>query len=154
MATNANILVPCMNAHPGGVVEDELLERKISYPEFSRLSGIPEPTLHDLVEARISVDEDIARKLEKGLGISYDFWLRFQKSYDEWPAKRAAWEAANPGWDKEEDDDEDEELSSNNNSVVVENGFDDKAVLTALHKLLNVRPLKKKKCKVMLTVEA
>ncbi len=149
MATNAEI-VTSTNSHPGNIIEEELFERKISYPDFAKMSGIPEHILHDLVNARMGVDAEIAQKLEKGLGISSSFWLKFQKRYDEWPAKRAAWEAANPGWDK---DVEEEEQFSDSRSVVVENGFDDNAVLAALHKLLKFNPVKNK-CKVMLTVEA
>ena len=85
------------------------------------------------MNARISIDDSIAQKLEKGLGISSSFWLKFQKRYDEWPAKRAEWEAANPDWDKENADEV--EQVTNNRTVVVENGFDDKAVLSALHNL-------------------
>ncbi|MBP5582792.1 MAG: helix-turn-helix domain-containing protein, partial [Bacteroidales bacterium] len=132
--------------------KEELFERKISYPDFAKLSGIPESTLNDLVNARISVDDSIAQKLEKGLGISSSFWLKFQKRYDEWPAKRAEWEAANPGWNKENADEV--EPVTDNRTVVVENGFDDKAVLSALHNLLKFRTVKRDKCKVMLTVEA
>ena len=98
METNKNQddLVAYCNSHPGGVLESELEARGISIADFSKMSGIEMPLLNEILSKNTAITIDIAKKLESTLGIDTKFWLDYQKLYDTWPERRAAYEAAHP----------------------------------------------------------
>ena len=108
MATNFNKIVTATNTHPGSIMADELEARGISIPKFAKMTGIDETILQNLAVKKGRIDAELAEKLGEGFGagLPKQIWLDLQTDYDEWPAKRAAWEAAHPNWDADADDDE------------------------------------------------
>lgn len=80
---------------PGDTVIDILNERSISLPDFANDIGLPIEAVNDLIQGRTVITLNFARKLQKTLGASVEFWLnrdyqyrkdiaRFKESEDEW----------------------------------------------------------------------
>lgn len=69
--------------HPGYYVEDIIEELGISQAEFALRMGTTPKTLSQLVNGRINISNDLAKKLSMMLGSSVDGWLNLQKKYDE-----------------------------------------------------------------------
>jgi len=75
-------LVPFKATHPGIVLQAELEARGIKHKAFATLIGVQESRLSEFINGKRKVTPELAEKLEETLGISYDFWLRFQNRYD------------------------------------------------------------------------
>ena len=65
--------------HPGYYVEDIIEELGISQAEFALRMGTTPKTLSQLVNGRINISNDLAKKLSMMLGSSVDGWLNLQK---------------------------------------------------------------------------
>lgn len=77
-----NRLVPFVATHPGEVLKDELKERGILQKELARQINVQPTHLNELIKGKRSMSMDIARKFESALGISAQFWMNMQNSYD------------------------------------------------------------------------
>ena len=71
-----------MAFHPGYYVAEIIEDMGISQAEFALRMGTTAKTLSKLVNGRISISDDLAKKLSAMLGISVDFWLNIQKEFD------------------------------------------------------------------------
>jgi HTH-type transcriptional regulator/antitoxin HigA len=71
-----------VSLHPGEVLEMELAARQIRKIDFAASLGIKPNHLSDLLHGKRHVSAATAIKLEKLLGISAEYWMRVQVSYD------------------------------------------------------------------------
>jgi HTH-type transcriptional regulator/antitoxin HigA len=140
MTRSVNDIVVSTRPVPARVLGYELEERNISLRKFSKDSGIELSVLKDLQKEKARITPEIAEKIEKVLNIPADFWLKFQKSYDEWPEKRRQWELAHPGWDK---DDVEE-----HNEVVFDGAYDENRLLTTIKNFITASGLNLNHCKI------
>jgi antitoxin HigA-1 len=74
--------------HPGEVLADELIARKITQKEFAQKIKLQPPHLNDLLKGKRHVSARIALKIENELGIDASYWLRLQMNYDLEVAKK------------------------------------------------------------------
>jgi addiction module HigA family antidote len=74
--------LPFIASHPGGLLKDELDARKISQKDFAVEIGMQKTMLNEIIKEKRPVTAETALLLEKTLGISADYWLRFQSQYD------------------------------------------------------------------------
>ena len=68
--------------HPGQILKDELAEIGISGSELSRQLKVPENRIPLIVSGKRNITADTALRLGKWFGMSADFWLNLQKSYE------------------------------------------------------------------------
>lgn len=82
MITNKQ-LTPFSATHPGSLIADELSARTdMNQQELAHLLGVNKTFLNEIIKGKRPVTADTALLLETALGISADFWLRFQAQYD------------------------------------------------------------------------
>lgn len=67
---------------PGETIIDVLSEKNISVKEFSKKMGYTESYINKLLIGELSVNEDIAEKLEKILGSTISFWINRETQYN------------------------------------------------------------------------
>ncbi len=79
--TTKNI-IPFEATHPGTVILDEINARNISQKELAHELGVLPTFLNEILKGKRAVTADFAILLEKSLGISADYWMRFQSQYD------------------------------------------------------------------------
>lgn len=73
--------------HPGEVLAEDFLEPLgISQSDFARRIGISFQRLNDILHARRGISVDTALRLARALGVSAQFWMNLQGSYDLWQA--------------------------------------------------------------------
>lgn len=82
MATN-KVLTPVQATHPGVLIKDELdatpdLNQRILAKELD----VKPSFLNEIIKGKRPVTADIAILLEKILGISADYWMKFQSQYE------------------------------------------------------------------------
>lgn len=82
MATN-KVLTPVQATHPGVLIKDELdatpnLNQRILAKELD----VQPSFLNEIIKGKRPVTADIAILLEKILGISADYWMKFQSQYE------------------------------------------------------------------------
>lgn len=81
--------LPAYNIHPGEDLYDELEARGLSQKHFAELLGLKSNMLNEIIKGKRRITPQLALKLEAGLGISADFWLKGQQMYDLYQARRA-----------------------------------------------------------------
>lgn len=74
--------IPFEATHPGTVILDEINARNISQKELAHELGVLPTFLNEILKGKRSITADFAILLEKCLGISADYWMRFQSQYD------------------------------------------------------------------------
>ena len=79
--TSVNEITPAYPVHPGSFIGEELKERGIKQKDFAKTIGMQATHLNALINGSRNVTPAIALKLEKGLGVSVDVWLRLQERY-------------------------------------------------------------------------
>ncbi len=79
--TTKNI-IPFEATHPGTVILDEINARNISQKELAHELGVLPTFLNEILKGKRAITADFAIILEKSLGISADYWMRFQTQYD------------------------------------------------------------------------
>lgn len=77
-----NNTAPFIATHPGELVRDEMRERGLTQKKLAALAGLTPTVVSEVVRAQRSVTEDIAKSLEKALGIPVVMWLNLQSQYD------------------------------------------------------------------------
>jgi len=68
--------------HPGDVLQMELEAREIRKSDFALQLQMRPSHFSELLHAKRNVSASVAIKLENTLGISAEFWMRVQTSYD------------------------------------------------------------------------
>lgn len=81
MATKSKRLVPARAIHPGEVLREELLERGIKQKDFAKTIGVQPTHLNEFIKGKRNLNESLAIKLEKALGISYKNWMSLHSGY-------------------------------------------------------------------------
>lgn len=74
--------IPFEATHPGEVLKDELDARKIIQKDFAVEIGMHKTMLNEIIKGKRPVTADLAILLERTLGISAEYWLRFQSQYE------------------------------------------------------------------------
>lgn len=75
-------------AHPGEILEEKLQEMKMGVKEFATRVSKPEKTIIAVLTGRSSITPDMALAFEMETTIRAHMWLRHQKSYDEFVARK------------------------------------------------------------------
>lgn len=81
METNRPEAVASRAIHPGEILREELIERGIKQKDFAKLIGVLPTHLNEVIKGKRNLNKEFAMKLEKALGISYQFWMNSQNSY-------------------------------------------------------------------------
>ncbi|MDD3721116.1 MAG: HigA family addiction module antitoxin [Lutibacter sp.] len=74
--------IPFSATHPGTLLKDELVAGGIKQKEFAVEIGMQHTMLSEIINGKRPITADLAILLERSLGISADYWLRFQSQYD------------------------------------------------------------------------
>ncbi len=71
--------------HPGEMLAFEFLEPLgITQADFADRIGISRGNLNTFVRGRRSLTPEMAKRLERALGVSAEFWMRLQATWDVW----------------------------------------------------------------------
>ncbi len=81
MAKRNEKLIPFKATHPGEILREELLARGIKQKDFAEMIGVQPTHLNEFIKGKRNLNEDLAIKFEKSLGISYKSWMNLQSSY-------------------------------------------------------------------------
>ena len=73
---------PIYPIHPGDILKDELKELGITASELAGYLHVPANRLYQLMSGKRSMTADTALRLEQWLGVSTEFWMNIQKSYE------------------------------------------------------------------------
>lgn len=68
--------------HPGEILADELSEIGISATELSRQLGVPANRISQIVQGKRSITGGTALRLGHWFGMSPQFWLNLQSTYE------------------------------------------------------------------------
>jgi addiction module HigA family antidote len=79
---NGNELHPSLYFHPGEMLLEEVEERKLKKSELANQIGILPGHLSELFKGKRNINARLAVRLEKVLGISAEYWLGLQSTYD------------------------------------------------------------------------
>ena len=74
--------VPGSAEHPGDMLSDELIARKMSQRTLAKLASTTPTTINGLIKRRKSISLSLALRLEQALGISAEYWINTQRMYD------------------------------------------------------------------------
>lgn len=82
MATN-KVLTPAQATHPGVLIKDELdATPDLNQRALAKQLDVQPSFLNEIIKGKRPITADIAILLEKSLGISADYWMRFQSQYE------------------------------------------------------------------------
>jgi addiction module HigA family antidote len=74
--------------HPGAVLREDILkEMNISVTRAAKELNVSRKQLSEVINESASVSAEMAVRLEKGFGVSAEFWLDMQKNYDIWKVR-------------------------------------------------------------------
>jgi addiction module HigA family antidote len=68
--------------HPGEFLQEEVEERELKKSDFAREIGLLPGHLSELFKGKRNINARMAVKLEKVLGVSAEYWLGLQSSFD------------------------------------------------------------------------
>ena len=68
--------------HPGEILRDELDELGMSAKAFADALGVPGNRISAILQGKRGITADTALRLSRYLGISAEFWLNLQKSFE------------------------------------------------------------------------
>ena len=75
--------------HPGLIIRDDVLpELQISVNEAAEQLGVSRVTLSRVINGRSAVTGEMALRVGKWVGNGPEIWLRMQRQYDLWQAKK------------------------------------------------------------------
>jgi HTH-type transcriptional regulator/antitoxin HigA len=74
--------IPFIASHPGGLLKDELEARSINQIDFAVEIGMHKTMLNEILKEKRPVTAETALLLEKTLGISAEYWMRYQSKYE------------------------------------------------------------------------
>lgn len=76
-------LIPAQATHPGVLIKDELdATPKLNQRTLAKELGVQPSFLNEIIKGKRPVTADIAILLENILGISADYWMKFQSQYE------------------------------------------------------------------------
>ncbi len=78
---NEKKLIPAFAVHPGEILREELKERGIKQKDFSKQIGVQATHLNEVIKGKRNINADLAQKLERNLGISFQTWMNLQNNY-------------------------------------------------------------------------
>lgn len=83
MTVQKTLLTPSQATHPGILIKDEI----DAIPNFTQKAlakelGMKPSFLNEIIKGKRPVTADLAILLEKSLGISADYWMKFQSQYE------------------------------------------------------------------------
>lgn len=81
MATKNERLVPARAIHPGEVLREELRERGIKQKDFAQSINMQPTHLNEFIKGKRNLNEDLAIRLEKQLGIPFNTWMKLHNGY-------------------------------------------------------------------------
>ncbi|QXP65758.1 HigA family addiction module antitoxin [Polaribacter sp. AHE13PA] len=82
MATN-KVLTPAQATHPGVLIKDEIdATPNLNQRTLAKELDVKPSFLNEIIKGKRPVTADIAILLEKILGISADYWMKFQSQYE------------------------------------------------------------------------
>ena len=81
--TSTHAFRPDWASAPGETIADLLAERDLSIDDFARLMDYTQEEARNLLEGRATISIGIARRLEKALGASVEFWISRDYQYRE-----------------------------------------------------------------------
>ena len=82
MATT-KIITPAQATHPGTLIKDELdAIPELNQRKLAQELDVKPSFLNEIIKGKRPVTADIAILLEKTLGISADYWMKFQSQYE------------------------------------------------------------------------
>jgi antitoxin HigA-1 len=68
--------------HPGGILGDELEELGISARELARQINVPANRITQIIRGQRGITGDTALRLGHWFGMSPEFWMNLQKTYE------------------------------------------------------------------------
>jgi addiction module HigA family antidote len=68
--------------HPGEFLQEEVEERELKKSDFAREIGLLPGHLSELFKGKRNINARMAVKLEKALGVSAEYWMGLQSSFD------------------------------------------------------------------------
>lgn len=78
-----NTLLPKYPTHPGILIKDELIEMgNVTQKEIAGQLHVSASYLSEVINGKRTINASLAIGLEEVLGISAEYWLRFQSQYD------------------------------------------------------------------------
>lgn len=77
----SNRLVSARAIHPGEILREELQERGIKQKEFAQLIGVQPTHLNEFIKGKRNLNEDLAMKFERYLGIPFKSWMNLHNGY-------------------------------------------------------------------------
>ena len=75
-------IIPAFATHPGELIKDELVERKMTQKELAELTGIKPSILSETINGKRSISLNVAAALEKAFGIPTQYWMNLQTQYN------------------------------------------------------------------------
>ena len=90
MATNQRRVWSNLPVSPGSVLKEEIEYRGISEKELADHMGRPIQVVNDIVLGKKAITKTTANQLQTALGISAQFWLNLENSYQVTLAKQEA----------------------------------------------------------------
>lgn len=66
---------------PGDTIADILEERNLTVEQLTETLGYSSEFVNLLIKGEVSINEEIAIKLEQVIGFTADFWLRYEAQY-------------------------------------------------------------------------
>ncbi len=75
-------ILPFEATHTGTLLKDELEAMNMTQKKLAEIIGVKPSFLNEIIKGKRAVTADIALLLEKALGISADYWLKFQTQYE------------------------------------------------------------------------
>ena len=68
--------------HPGEHLAEIMEELGITQYRLAKTIGVPQIRIHDIVHCRRSITADTALRIGRALGMTPDYWLNLQRTYD------------------------------------------------------------------------
>ena len=81
METRSDSVIPARAIHPGEILREELKERTIKQKDFALMIEMQASHLNAFINGKRNLNEDMAIKLERALGIPYKVWMDLQSGY-------------------------------------------------------------------------
>jgi addiction module HigA family antidote len=68
--------------HPGEILADELEELGLTSAELARTIDVPAHRISQIIAGKRNITADTALRLGRYFGMSADFWMNLQKTYE------------------------------------------------------------------------
>lgn len=68
--------------HPGEILKDYLEDMGLTQKELASKLGVSLVAVNEIINTKRGISVDMSIRLEKLLGVSYNFWLSMQNNYD------------------------------------------------------------------------